>query len=129
MGTLKVTLVTGRTISQGITREGKKKLREYMESVAVCELDPEDLGKLGVKEGEPIRVKTNYGTVIVSVKVSTQAPHPGIAFIPMGPWANEVIGQDTDSIGMPSFKGVEAEIEAAPGEKIPEVLTLIKGRM
>ncbi|MEM3702837.1 MAG: molybdopterin dinucleotide binding domain-containing protein [Candidatus Bathyarchaeia archaeon] len=129
MGTLKVILVTGRTISQGITREGKKKLKEYMESVAVCEMDPEDLGKLGVKEGELIRVKTSYGTAIVSAKASTQAPHPGIAFIPMGPWANEVIGQETDSVGMPSFKGIQAEIEPAPGEKISDALTLIKGRM
>lgn len=128
MGTLKVTLITGRTISQGIAREGRKKLKEYMESAAVCELDPEDLRKLGVKEGEPIRVKTSYGAVVVSAKVSTQAPHPGIAFIPMGPWANEVIGQDTDSIGMPSFKGVEAEIEPAPGEKILDVLTLLRVR-
>ncbi|MEM1538955.1 MAG: molybdopterin dinucleotide binding domain-containing protein [Candidatus Bathyarchaeia archaeon] len=129
MGTLKVTLITGRTISQGITREGRKKLKEYMESVAVCELDPDDLGKLGVKEGDPIRVKTNYGTVVVSAKVSTQAPHPSIAFMPMGPWANEVIGQETDSVGMPSFKGVEAEIEPAPGEKVQDVLALIKGRV
>lgn len=129
MGTLKLTLVTGRTISQGVTREGKKMLREYMESVAVCELDPEDFGKLAVKEGDPVRVKTMYGTVVVSAKASTQVPHPGIAFIPLGPWANEVIGQDTDSIGMPSFKGIQAEIEPALAEKILDASTLIKGRV
>lgn len=128
METLKVILITGRTISQGTTREGKKKLREYVESTAICELDPEDLGKLGIKEGDTIRIKTNYGTVVVRAKVSTQAPHLGIVFIPLGPWANEVIGSDTDSIGMPSFKSIPAEIEAAPNETILDALTLIKGR-
>lgn len=128
METLKVILVTGRTISQGTAREGKKKLREYMESAAVCELDPGDLGKLGIKEGDTVRIKTNYGTVIVRAKASTQAPHQGIVFIPLGPWANEVIGSDTDSIGMPSFKSIPAEIESAPNETILDALTLIRRR-
>jgi formylmethanofuran dehydrogenase subunit D len=128
LGAINVILVTGRTISQGTTREGKKKLKEYMESVAVCELDPEDLGKLGIKDGDLVRIKTNYGSVVVRAKASNQAPHSGIVFIPMGPWANEVIGSDTDSIGMPSFKSIQAEIEAALNEKILDVLSLIKGR-
>jgi formylmethanofuran dehydrogenase subunit D len=128
LDTLKVILITGRTISQGTTREGKKKLREYLESTAICEFDPEDLGKLGIKEGDIVRIKTNYGTVVVRAKLSTQTPHPGIVFIPLGPWANEVIGSDTDSIGMPSFKSTPAEIEAAPHETILDALTLIRGR-
>jgi formylmethanofuran dehydrogenase subunit D len=128
LGAINVILVTGRTISQGTTREGKKKLKEYMESAAVCELDPEDLGKLGIKDGDLVRIKTSYGSVVVRAKASTQAPHSGIVFIPMGPWANEVIGSDTDSIGMPSFKSIQAEIEAALNEKILDALSLIKGR-
>lgn len=128
MGAINVILVTGRTISQGTTREGKKKLKEYMESAAVCELDPEDLGKLGIKDGDLVRIKTSYGSVVVRAKASTQAPHLGIVFIPLGPWANEVIGSDTDSIGMPSFKSIQAEIEVAPNEKILDALSLIKGR-
>jgi formylmethanofuran dehydrogenase subunit D len=125
---LKVTLITGRTISQGITREGKKTLREYVESAAICELDLGDLEKLRIKEGDTVRIRTSYGTVIVRAVISTQAPHPGIVFIPMGPWANEVIGPGTDSIGMPSFKSILAEIESAPGEKVLDALTLIRGR-
>lgn len=128
MTTLNVILITGRTILQGVSRDSKKMLEEYVKSAAICELDPADLEKLGVKDGDPVRVRTNYGTVIVRVVISTQAPHPGVAFIPMGPWANEVIDPGTDSIGMPSFKGVFAEIEAALGEKILDALTLIKGR-
>ena len=126
--TLKVILITGRTISQGTTRDGKKILKEYVESAAICELDPEDLEKLRIREGDTVRIKTSYGAVTVRAVISTQAPHPGIVFIPLGPWANEVIGPDTDGIGMPSFKSISAEIEAAPDEKILDALALIKRR-
>lgn len=128
MGTLKAVLITGRTISQGTTREGKKKLREYMESAAVCEFDPADLEKLGIKEGDTVRIKTSYGSVVVHARVSTQTPHSGIAFVPLGPWANEVINFNTDGIGMPSFKGLQAEIEAAPNEEVLDALNLIRRR-
>ena len=125
---LKVILITGRTISQGTARDGKKILKEYVESAAICELDPEDLEKSRIKEGDTVRIKTGYGTVTVRAVISTQAPHSGIVFIPLGPWANEVIGLDTDGIGMPSFKSISAEIEAAPDEEILDALALIKRR-
>ena len=125
---LNVTLITGRTISQGTARHGKKTQNEYVESAAICELDPEDIEKLRIKEGDTVRVKTSYGAVTVRVVISIQTPHPGIVFIPMGPWANEIIGSDTDGIGMPSFKSISAEIEAAPDENILDALALIKGR-
>ena len=128
MGTLNVILITGRTISQGITREGKKRLREYMESAAISEMDPEDLAKLGVKDGDTVRVKTSHGSVVVRAKASTQAPHPGIIFIPLGPWANEIVGSDSDSVGMPTFKSIVAEVEAAPGEQVLTALDIIKRR-
>lgn len=126
--TLKVTLITGRTISQGTAKDGKKKLREYAESTAICVIDPQDMEKLGIKEGDTVKVKTSYGTVAVRAVISKQTSHTGIVFIPLGPWANEVIGSETDGIGMPSFKGIQAEIEAAPDEKILDVLSIIKGR-
>lgn len=125
---LRVILITGRTIPQGTTRDGKKILKEYVESAAICELDPGDLEKLRIKEGDTVRIKTSFGAVTVRAKISTQAPHQGIVFIPMGPWANEVIGPDTDGIGMPSFKSISAEIEAAPDEEILDALALIKRR-
>jgi formylmethanofuran dehydrogenase subunit D len=126
--TTNVILITGRTIAQGATRDGRKILKDYVESAAICELDPEDLGKLKIKEGDIVRVKTNYGTVVVRAAVSNQAPHPGIVFIPMGPWANEVIGPETDGVGMPSFKSVSAEIEVAPNETILDAVALIRRR-
>jgi len=38
-----VTLLTGRTIEQGVGKEQGKASKEYEESVSVCYMDPEDM--------------------------------------------------------------------------------------
>ena len=106
--TLKVTLITGRTINQGANTENKTS-SDYMEATAYCELSSKATGLLG-KPGN-VRVRTEYGDVIVRLKENDGNPD-SIAFIPMGPWANAVVDPDTKGCGMPGFKGVPAEIEA-----------------
>jgi formylmethanofuran dehydrogenase subunit D len=123
---LKVTLITGRTIEQGVGKEHGKASKEYAESVSVCYLDPEDLKKLGIKENTNILVSTEYGKVVVKASKSLRAPHPSVAFIPYGPWANAIADPKTDSIGMPSFKGIQAEIEPAPDKPILSLEELLK---
>ncbi|MCZ7392129.1 MAG: molybdopterin dinucleotide binding domain-containing protein [Candidatus Methanoperedens sp.] len=106
--TLKVTLITGRTISQGVNLENKTS-SDYMEATASCELNSKDIELLG--KPKYVRVKTEYGEVIVKLKENDANPD-SIAFIPMGPWANAVVDPDTKGCGMPGFKGIPAEIEA-----------------
>lgn len=123
---LKVTLITGRTIEQGVGKEHGKASKEYMGSVSICYLDPEDLKKLGVKENTNVLVSTEYGKVVVKASKSLRAPHPSIAFIPYGPWANAIVDARTNSIGMPSFKGIPAEIEPAPDKPVLSLEELLK---
>ncbi|HEY9207088.1 MAG TPA: molybdopterin dinucleotide binding domain-containing protein [Candidatus Methanoperedens sp.] len=106
--TLKVTLITGRTINQGATIENKTS-SDYMEATAYCELNSKDIGLLG--NGNNVKVKTAHGDVVVKLKENNGNPD-GIAFIPMGPWANAVVDPDTKGCGMPGFKGVPANVEA-----------------
>ncbi len=106
--TLKVTLITGRTINQGATIENKTS-SDYMEATAYCELNSKDIGLLG--NGSNVKVKTAHGDVVVKLKENNGNPD-GIAFIPMGPWANAVVDPDTKGCGMPGFKGVPADVEA-----------------
>lgn len=108
---LQVTLITGRTIEQGVGKESGKHSKEYFESVAVCYFDPEDIKKLSIKENSQILVSTDYGSVVVKVLKSWRAPHQGIIFIPYGPWANAVVDPETHNIGMPSLKGITAVVE------------------
>jgi formylmethanofuran dehydrogenase subunit D len=123
---LKVTLVTGRTIEQGVGKEHGKSSEEYVESVTVCYMDPEDMKKLGIKENTNILVSTEFGSVVVKAVKSIRTPHPGIVFIPYGPWANVVVDPETHSIGMPSFKGIPAEVEPAPDKPILSLKKLLK---
>ena len=57
---------------------------------------------------------------------TTQGPHPGLVFIPMGPWANQVTSPNTYPTGMPHFKGVKVTIEPAPNEKVLNGITLLQ---
>ncbi|MEM2953562.1 MAG: molybdopterin dinucleotide binding domain-containing protein [Candidatus Bathyarchaeia archaeon] len=123
---LKVTLVTGRTIEQGVGKEHGKSSEEYVESVSVCYMDPEDMKKLGIKDKTNVLVSTEFGSVVVKAVKSIRTPHAGIVFIPYGPWANVVIDPETHSIGMPSFKGIPAEVEPAPDKPILSLKKLLK---
>ncbi|MDI6690664.1 MAG: molybdopterin dinucleotide binding domain-containing protein [Candidatus Bathyarchaeota archaeon] len=115
---LRVTLLTGRTIEQGVGKERGKSSKEYLESVSVCYMDPEDLKRLGIKEKTNIMVSTDYGSVVVKALKSLRAPHPSVIFIPYGPWANVIVNPETHGIGMPSFKGIPAEVEPAPDKPV-----------
>ncbi len=123
---LEVTLLTGRTIEQGVGKERGKSSKDYFESVAVCYIDPEDLKKLGIKEKTNVLVSTDYGSVVVKVMKSLRAPHLGMVFIPYGPWANVIADPDTHGIGMPSFKGIPAKIEPAPDKSVLSLEELLK---
>jgi len=131
MSKVKVTLLTGRTITQGVGKELGKLSEEYLGSVAICEMDPEDLRLLSVRENENVRVATEFGSVVLRARESQRAPHPGVAYIPYGLWANVIIGPRTHGTGMPSFKGVPAEIEPAQREKtvgMREMLRTLYGK-
>ena len=115
---LRVSLLTGRTIEQGTGKETGKFSEKYLESVSVCQIDPEDMIFLKVKENENIKVTTEFGSVIMKVVKSKRAPHSGVVFIPYGPWASVLANPETHGTGMPSLKGEMAEIEPASTEKV-----------
>lgn len=123
---LRVTLITGRTIEQGVGKECGKSSKDYIENVSVCYMDPEDLKKLGIKEKTNVQVSTEYGAVVVTALKSKRAPHPNVIFIPYGPWANVVVDPETHGIGMPSFKGIPAYVEPAPEKPVMSLQELLK---
>ncbi len=110
---LEVEIVSGRTLDQGATVE-EKLTDEYFNAVNYIELSEEDFKALNLQEGDRVRVKTDFGEVVVFAKKG-ELPK-GLAFIPMGPYANQVIDPDTDGTGMPRYKGVKAVIEKTDEE-------------
>lgn len=106
---LEANLISGRTAYQGAYLEAKTH-KEYFDACSYCELNSGDLAKLGVSEGDNLLVTTEFGDISVFAKANDGNPD-GLAFIPMGPWANAVLSPDTHGCGMPGFKGVPAQIE------------------
>lgn len=126
MPKLKVSLLTGRTIDQGKGKEYGKLSKEYWESVTICQMDPQDMKFLGVRENENVKVITDFGSVVMKVVKSARAPHPRVAFIPYGPWASVIMNPKTHGTGMPSLKGIEAVVEPAPKERVLSLSDLLK---
>jgi len=123
---LKVTLLSGRTIEQGVGKEKGKISKEYFDACSMCYMDAEDMKKIGVKSNTNILVTTDEGSVVLKAVKYPRAPTPGLIYIPYGPWANAVCSSKTTSIGMPTFKGTPAEVEAAPDSKVLTMAELLK---
>jgi formylmethanofuran dehydrogenase subunit D len=123
---LRATLITGRTIDQGVGKEMGKGSKEYYDSAAVCFLDKADIIKLGLKGGAKVRVTSKFGSVVVKAKRYQWGTNPGMVFIPCGLWANAVCGDETYSMGMPLFKGFPVEVESAPNDPVLTLDELLK---
>lgn len=77
-----------------------------MNHIQLC---PEDVEKLGLKEGNRVKVTTDFGSVNVAW-IPEKGLDSGIVFFPYGPWANQVYSSTTGSTGMPLMKGIPATI-------------------
>ena len=118
-------LITCRTINQGVALEGGKNTKENVRAAGICAFDREDFKKLDCLVGTPVKVITDYGEVMVYSTISEEGPHPGIIFIPMGPWANQVVNPDSQSCGTPTYKGMKAQVEVVPSGKVLDAVELI----
>ncbi len=123
---LRATLITGRTIDQGVGKEMGKGSKEYFDSAAVIFLDEGDIKKLGIRSRTNVRVTSQYGSVIVKVLKNPYGSNPGIVFIPCGLWANAICGDVTFGMGMPLFKGFTVEVEPAQKEPVLTLEELLK---
>lgn len=126
MATINVNLITGRSIQQGVAIEGGKEKPAYRAAAGIIELDLSDLKKLGAWKNTNVRVTSDYGSIVVKAVEATQGPHPGIGFIPMGPWANSIVNPNTYSTGMPTFKGTPVKVEVAINEPVMLGIELVQ---
>ncbi|MBS7619705.1 hypothetical protein KEJ21_03565 [Candidatus Bathyarchaeota archaeon] len=124
MNEVVVTLISARTIEQGIGLEIGKTSEQYQNSVSVIELNPSDFESLEISEGETVEVESDYGSVLVKCRSSQDVPK-GRAFMPYGPWANKLFSSSTRCSGMPQLKGIKVRVKAAKGLKMPSIVELI----
>ncbi len=105
---MKAIMISGRTLAQGAGCECKMST-DFFNAVSVCSLSEDDYKNLGLTEGKNVLIKNGHGSTVFSARIDAGLP-PGIIFIPMGPWANVLVGPDTGGCGTPQFKGVEVDV-------------------
>lgn len=111
MDELDVIVNTGTSIIQAFyEKKGSTLKKEYVQSTAVAFMDKRDMEKLSLKPKDKIKVKSQWGEVVLFTDISHDAPHEGMIFIPKGPWSNIVISPETYCCNIPTFKGVHAKI-------------------
>lgn len=116
MSSKEVTLTTGRTLTQGVGSEKGKSSDTYSQETSTLLMDPEDMKEMDLHLKDPVKIKTEESEVVLRANKSRDAPHQGIVFLPYGPFANKLIGTNTDSQGMPDFKNIKAELEQTDEE-------------
>ena len=124
-GMVDVTILTGRTLQQGIGLEVGKVSEEYSKSVNYAEISRSDSIVIGLTDGSPVEVTTAKGKVVLHGRI-VETLSSGFIFVPYGPWINQVLGPDTHCTGTPQLKGVTGKLELAEGKCVPTLLDLVK---
>lgn len=104
-----ILLITGRTINQGKGVSVGKGKDEYQTATHQVELAPADMLRLGIKDGDPVKLISQHGEIVVQCKPGNLSP--GLAFIAFGPPCGYLIGGETQTSGMPNSKGFEIRVE------------------
>jgi len=102
-------MISGRTLAQGVTCESKMST-EFFRATSACSISEEDYRSIGLSDGKNVQITSSFGQAVLSFQIDPGLPQ-GLVFIPMGPWANLLVGPDTGGCGTPQFKGVEIHLE------------------
>ena len=117
-------MISGRTLAQGAGCESKMST-DFFKAVAICHLSEKDFKSLGLSEGQNVLLKNEFGQVVLTAKKDAGLPD-SMVFIPMGPWANVLVGTETGGCGTPHFKGLEVEV-AATNSPVLNIRELFSG--
>jgi len=126
--TNKITLnmITCRTIQQGVAMETGKTSQKYFDAASIIHMHEDDMKKLGIMANTNVKVTSKDGSVVVKAVRTREDLVPGLAHIPMGPWANAIVSAYTYSTGEPFFKGFPVDIEPAPEERIMGAVEIVQ---
>ena len=107
-----MTLIAGRTGKQGTALNAGKLKDEYREITSTGEMNLDDMARLGLNDGDRVRLRTETGEAVVRCKGrKPEDLPPGLIFIAYGPPSSRLMGSDTALSGMPLSKNLEVEVE------------------
>ncbi len=124
---VEIAICSVRSVEQSIGK-AERGLKGYIETTAVILMNKKDMSKIGVKNGDNIKISSASGTVIVKV-YETDETKPGLALMPNGPWFNAILEGDMQVTWGKHYYFVKAIVEATSGEvtKFEELEELFLG--
>ena len=107
-------LIPGRTARQGTSLNEGKFSAAYLEETSTLSICPDDMKRLGLQNGQRVRLRTEQGQVDLPCQAAKPGELPsGVLFLPYGDASSRLMGGDTHGTGMPSSKGIDVELEKA----------------
>jgi formylmethanofuran dehydrogenase subunit D len=104
-------LIPGRTSKQGTALNEGKYTDGYRTEINTLLMNPDDMGRMQLKEGDRVRMWNEFGQVVVPVKSGKDELPPGLLFIVYGDNSSRLMGAETHGSGMPDSKGLDVSIE------------------
>ena len=107
-------LIPGRTSRQGTSLNEGKYTEAYIEEVHTLKMNPQDMKRLGICDGEMVRMWNDFGAVVVPCQADKRECPPGLLFISYGHNSSQLMGGETHGSGMPDSKGLDVFVEKTP---------------
>jgi formylmethanofuran dehydrogenase subunit D len=104
-------LIPGRTSKQGTALNEGKYTDNYKKEITTLLMNPDDMDRLSIEEGETVRMWNELADVSVACKSGKQELPPGILFISYGDISSQFMPGETHGTGMPDSKGMEVTVE------------------
>lgn len=101
-------MITGRSTKQGTGISTGKEQPDYQEATNAIELNSADMERSGWKDGDPVKLKSEFGSA--EVKCRKGDIPEGLGFMAFGPACNKLIGGETYASGMPDSKSLRIEV-------------------
>lgn len=105
-------LIAGRSSKQGTSLNAGKLKEEYRQVTSTVEMNVDDMQRLGVVEGDRVRLRTDVGETVVQCRGRKATDLPaGVLFMAYGPPSSQLMESDTAGSGMPISKNLEVKVE------------------
>ncbi len=105
-------LIPGRTSRQGTTLNEGKFTVGYVEETSTLLMNPNDMARLGLKNGDRVQLRTEQGQIELPCQAAKAGELPsGLLFLPYGDLSSRLMGGDTHGTGMPNSKSFDVELE------------------
>ena len=107
-------LIAGRSSKQGTSLNKGKLKEEYQTVTTTVEINTDDMERMGLAEGDRIRISNDVGSAMVKCTARKPADLPaGMMFMAYGPASSQLMESDTAGSGMPISKNILVRVEKA----------------